>query len=64
MFGLSITKNLKGIDFYKNVPSEYKQGTISGACISVVSITFLLLLSLSSIATYFTPFSATDLLID
>ena len=57
-----IRKGLKGIDFYKNIPSDYKEGTVAGACISIVSITFLVVLSLSAISTYMTPSKINDLI--
>lgn len=31
----SFRRGLKSIDFYQAVPSEYSEGTISGACISI-----------------------------
>lgn len=60
MFG----RGLKSIDFYKNVPDEYKEGTIAGGCISIVSISCLIILSLSAISTYMSPTIVSDLIID
>ena len=64
MFGRGVLKSLKVIDFYKQVPSEYSEGTLSGACISVVSITALVVLSISAVANYMTPMVSTDLIMD
>lgn len=57
-------RGLKSIDFYKNVPAEYKEGTIAGACISIISISCLVILTLSSISTYMSPNIINDLIID
>lgn len=59
-----IRRSLRGIDFYKNVPSEYKEGTVAGAIISFISITCLIVLSLSAISSYMTPTKINDLIID
>lgn len=59
-----LRRGLKDIDFYKSVPSHYKEGTVAGACISIISISALLILVVSSVATYFTPVRINDLIID
>lgn len=64
MFGRGVLRGLKTIDFYKRVPAEYSEGTVSGACISIVSITALLILSISAISDYMTPYVMTDLIMD
>ena len=55
---------LKQIDFYQAVPSELSEGTISGACISVVSIAVLLLLVTSSIYNFTKPHYVSDMIVD
>lgn len=64
MFGKGVLRGLKTIDFYKRVPAEYSEGTVSGACISVVSITILVVLSISATSNYLTPYVVTDLIMD
>lgn len=64
MFGRGVLHSLKTIDFYKRPPSEYSEGTVSGACISIVSISALLILSISAISDYMTPIVMTDLIMD
>ena len=59
-----LRKGLKGIDFYKNIPSDYKEGTVAGACISMISISALVILCLSAVSTYTTPKKINDLIID
>jgi hypothetical protein len=59
-----IRRGLKGIDFYKNIPSDYKEGTVAGACISIISISTLIVLTFSAISTYMTPVKVNDLIID
>ena len=59
-----LRRSLRGIDFYKSVPSEFKEGTVAGAFISIVSISCLVVLSLSAISTYMTPTKINDLIID
>jgi hypothetical protein len=59
-----IRRGLKGIDFYKNIPSDYKEGTVAGACISIISISALIILAFSAISTYMTPVKVNDLIID
>jgi hypothetical protein len=44
----SFRRSLKAIDFYQAVPSEYSEGTISGACISIAAISLLLVLIFSA----------------
>lgn len=44
-----LRRGLKAIDFYQAVPSEYSEGTISGACLSIGSISLLVFLVISSI---------------
>jgi hypothetical protein len=57
-------KGLRSIDFYQAVPSEYSEGTVSGACISISSIALLLFLSLMSIVNFTSPKFDSDLIID
>ena len=57
-------RGLKSIDFYQAVPSELSEGTISGACISMVSITFLLILLISAIIEFTNPYLTSDLIVD
>ena len=64
MFGGGVLRSLKTIDFYKRPPSEYTEGTVSGACISIISITTLIILSISAISDYMTPVIMTDLIMD
>ena len=60
----SFKKGLRSIDFYQAVPSEYSEGTVSGACISVVSIGVLIFLSIMSIINFASPKIDSDLIID
>jgi hypothetical protein len=59
-----LKRGLKTIDFYQAVPSEYSEGTVSGACISVVSIGLLLFLTVMSIYNFASPKIDSDLIID
>lgn len=60
----SFKKGLRSIDFYQAVPSEYSEGTVSGACISVVSISVLVFLTIMSIVNFASPKIDSDLIID
>ena len=60
----SFKKGLRTIDFYQAVPSEYSEGTVSGACISVVSISILVFLTAMSIINFASPKIDSDLIID
>lgn len=60
----SFKKGLRSIDFYQAVPSEYSEGTVSGACISIVSISLLIFLSVMSIYNFTSPKIDSDLIID
>ena len=60
----SFKKGLRSIDFYQAVPSEYSEGTISGACISVSAIALLFFLSVMSITNFIAPKVDSDLIID
>lgn len=60
----SFKKGLRSIDFYQAVPSEYSEGTVSGACISVVSIGVLAFLTIMSIINFASPKIDSDLIID
>lgn len=60
----SFKKGLRTIDFYQAVPSEYSEGTVSGACISVVSIAVLAFLTVMSIVNFASPKVDSDLIID
>lgn len=64
MIGGFFGKNLRGLDFYAHATTEYAEGTISGACISIVSISVLVVLVMSSISSLMTPTIMTDLIID
>lgn len=50
-----LRKGLKSIDFYQAVPSELSEGTVSGACISIVSIGVLTLLITMTVLNHFRP---------
>ena len=60
----SLKKGLRTIDFYQAVPSEYSEGTVSGACISIVSIGLLVFLCAMSIINFTAPKIDSDLIID
>lgn len=60
----SFKRGLRSIDFYQAVPSEYNEGTISGACISIVSISLLVILTTMSIVQFTQPKIDSDLIID
>ena len=60
----SFKKGLRSIDFYQAVPSEYSEGTVSGACISVVSISVLVFLTIMSVVNFIQPKMDSDLIID
>jgi hypothetical protein len=60
----SFKRGLRSIDFYQAVPSELSEGTVSGACISVVSIGVLLFLTIMSIVNFASPKVDSDLIID
>ena len=60
----SFKKGLRSIDFYQAVPSEYSEGTVSGACISVVSISVLVFLTIMSVVNFVQPKMDSDLIID
>ena len=60
----SLRTGIKHIDFYQAVPSELSEGTISGACISIVSMGILILLVGSTIISHLQPRYGSDLIID
>ena len=60
----SFKKGLRSLDFYQAVPSEYSEGTVSGACISVVSISVLVFLTIMSVVNFVQPKMDSDLIID
>jgi hypothetical protein len=60
----SLKKGLRSIDFYQAVPSDISEGTVSGACISVVSIGVLIFLCVMSIINFAAPKIDSDLIID
>lgn len=64
MLGKGLARSLRGIDFYGSAGSKYAEGTVSGACISVVSITVLVILVMSAVSTLMSPIVTTDLIID
>ena len=57
-------RGLKAIDFYQAVPSEYSEGTISGACISVSAISLLIFLIFAAFVKFKEPTMDSDLIID
>lgn len=57
-------RGLKSIDFYQAVPSELSEGTISGACISIVSISMLVVLLASAIMNFTEPRRISDMIVD
>ena len=59
-----VRRSLRMIDFYQAVPTGMSEGTISGACISVVSISVLVLLTAYSFWSFMTPGMVSDLIID
>jgi len=61
---LNFKKGLKSIDFYQAIPSEYSEGTMSGACLSVVSLSLLAFLCIMSIVNFLEPKMDSDLIID
>jgi hypothetical protein len=64
MLGAGFGKSLRGLDFYGNTPSQYAEGTISGACISIIAITTLIVLTGSAISSLMSPITITDLILD
>ncbi len=46
---LGMRRGLKSIDFYQAVPSELTEGTISGACISLICVVLLFVLVLVAV---------------
>ena len=60
----SMRRGLKSIDFYQAVPSELSEGTVSGACISITSITLLIVLVSVSIINFTSPKKGSDLIVD
>ncbi len=61
---LQLRKGLRTIDFYQAVPTDYTEGTVSGACISLISISLLILLALFSLLKFMQPRIDSDLIID
>lgn len=55
---------LKSIDFYEAVPSELSEGTVSGACISIVAIASLTLLLIGAITNFMKPTMHSDMIVD
>lgn len=64
MLGFNLANKLRGMDFYRVAPGEYTEGTLSGACISIVSILTLFILSISAISHFLTPQVFTDIVVD
>lgn len=60
----SMRRGLKSIDFYQAVPSELSEGTVSGACISVVSIAILVTLIAITVNDFLNPRKGSDLIVD
>lgn len=57
-------RGLKSIDFYQAVPSELSEGTVSGACISVVSMSILIGLIIMTSISFSMPRKGSDLIVD
>lgn len=64
MWGFNLSSKLRGMDFYRVAPGEYTEGTVSGACISIVAIATLVALTISAISTFLSPQIYTDIVVD
>lgn len=57
-------RGLKSIDFYQAVPSDLSEGTVSGACISIVVISVLGALVGITCYNFTQPLVGSDLIVD
>ena len=59
-----VVETLKALDAYPKTLDDFKERTGSGAAISIVSCTFILLLVISELRSYLTPVTTDHLYVD
>lgn len=64
MFSETVKSKLKKFDVYRKLPQDLTEPTISGAMISIVACSFMLLLFLSELNTYLTVSTSTEMFVD
>ena len=64
MFSETVKSKLKKFDVYRKLPQDLTEPTISGAMVSIVACSFMLLLFLSELNTYLTVSTSTEMFVD
>ena len=62
--GLMSKAKFKNVDFYRKIPKDMTEGTISGSVISMLAAAVIGLLLISEIGSYLTPKFDTRVVID
>jgi hypothetical protein len=64
MFGETVKSKLKKFDVYRKLPQDLTEPTVSGALVSIVACSFMLLLFLSELNTYLAISTSTEMFVD
>lgn len=64
MFSDTVKSKLKKFDVYRKLPQDLTEPTISGAMVSIVACSFMLVLFLSELNTYLTVSTSTEMFVD
>ena len=64
MFSDTVKGKLKKFDVYRKLPQDLTEPTISGAMVSIVACSFMLILFLSELTTYLTVSTSTEMFVD
>ena len=60
----TVVDTIKKLDFNPKTLDDFKERTGSGATVSIISLTFIFLLVLSELRSYFTPVTSDHLYVD
>jgi len=61
---ITLADRIRDLDFYKDLPSDLAQPTVSGASISTVFLGMITLLFLSQVFTFLSPVKSSEMVID
>lgn len=64
MFSETVKNKLRKFDVYRKLPQDLTEPTVSGAMISIIACSFMLLLFLSELNTYMTVSTNTEMFVD
>jgi hypothetical protein len=64
MFSESVKNKLKKFDVYRKLPQDLTEPTISGALVSILACSFMMLLFLSELNTYLAISTSTEMFVD